>query len=93
MQTMSLNELFFPYLFAVGLCISYRFFKPIIGHTYIFVLISSISACAVGIFAGLLLGGTQMADDPMWKWVACPLIAFALTIRIQDLAVDWNSDK
>jgi len=43
------------------------------------------------VFAGLLLGGTEMANNFYWTYVALPLIAAALTTRLQELVVDWTA--
>jgi len=43
------------------------------------------------VFAGLLLGGAEMANNFYWTYVALPLIAAALTARLQELVVDWTA--
>src|SRR5205807_8556143 len=54
---------------------------------------SSMLGSAVGVFAGLLLGGAEMVGNFYWTYVALPLVAAALTTRLQELVIDWTAER
>jgi len=89
MQDISAQSLLVPFLLAVAINLVWRYFRPVNGQTIWSLSITSTSGSAVGVFAGLLLGGAEMAGNFYWTYVALPLIAAALTTRLQELVVSW----
>lgn len=90
---MSINAMVLPFAVAAISAIAFRYAKPLKGQTRAFIWFSSLSGAAVGVFGGLLIGGAQMADDPWWQYLGCPLIAFTVTVRMQALAIGWLDSK
>ena len=91
MQDISVQSLLLPLLLAIAINLLWRYFRPVSGQTIWSLSLTSTSGSAVGVFAGLLLGGTEMANNFYWTYVALPLIAAALTTRLQELVVDWTT--
>ncbi|MBI5908787.1 MAG: hypothetical protein HY848_02360 [Betaproteobacteria bacterium] len=88
---MTLQTLILPFLLAIAMNFVWRYFQPIKGQTIWFLGISSIAGSAAGVFAGLLLGGSAMTDNFYWIYVALPLVAAAITTRVQELAIGWTA--
>src|SRR5258708_8241513 len=91
MQDMSVQSLLLPLLLAIAINLLWRYLQPVSGQTIWSLSITSTSGSAVGVFAGLLLGGTEMANNFYWTYVALPLIAAALTTGLQALLVDCTA--
>ena len=88
---MSVESLVAPFVLAIVLNIAWRYFRPVDSQTIWFLGITSLSGSAVGVFAALLIGGSTLADNPYWTYVGVPLIAAALTTRLQALVVTWTT--
>jgi len=92
-QGMSMQSLLVPFLLAVAMNLGWRYLRPTSGQTIWFLCTSSMLGSAVGVFAGLLLGGAEMAGNFYWTYVALPLVAAALTTRLQELVIDWTAEN
>ena len=90
---MSVQSLVVPFLLAIAINFGWRYLRPLSGQTIWFLCISSTAGSAVGVFAGLLLGGAVMADNFYWIYVALPLVAAALTTSLQDLVIGWTAEN
>ena len=88
---MSVESLVGPFVLAIAVNLVWRYFRRVDGQTIWFLGITSLSGSAVGVFAALLLGGSELADNPYWTYGGVPLIAAALTTRLQGLVVSWTA--
>lgn len=90
---MNLQDLLPSYFLAIGMSILWRLIKPMPGQTRMFLLFSTLSGSAVGVFAGLMVGGAWIQDKAWWLYLACPLIAAVLTVRMQAMVGEWTESR